>query len=81
MYLYGFAENGQAIWKLEKGVTMNCVNHPDRIATHTDSIPDATKQGYNKNESGYKIISLCDECASVHKMYIGNTSRLEIIKP
>lgn len=48
-------------------------------ATHRDSVPDMNVRGQSDSECGYSIVYYCTIHATVVKLTVGNTSRVELI--
>jgi hypothetical protein len=58
---------------------MKCTNHPNREATHTDSVPDPNKPGMNLNECGYTRKPFCWECTERRRRDVGGETRIDPI--
>lgn len=57
---------------------MKCYFHPDKPATHTDSIVDVGAGDGTANDIRYKRVPICARCAAEREKV--NTSRLEPIE-
>jgi hypothetical protein len=54
-----------------------CYFHPDRPATHTDSVVDLNNSSLH--ETAYKRVPICDDCTQ-HR-WEASTNRIEPLEP